>query len=403
VTTKRRIGVVTGTRADYGLLKGVLEEIAGDPKLELVLMVTGAHLSAEHGSTAAAIAADGFTPAAEIDMLHGSDSVVDVTKSLGRGIIGFADAYARLRPDIVLVLGDRFEIFAAAQAAVVARIPLAHLHGGELTEGAMDEALRHAMTKMAQIHFVSHEDHGRRVVQMGENPAHVFVTGAPGLDQVRRIKPMTRAELEESLGGFRLGKINFVVTYHPETLTGEDSVRQVAELLAGLESVEGARFVVTGVNSDPNNRAIARRLEAWVAADKNRAVMIQSLGQRRYLSCLALFDAVIGNSSSGIIEAPSFRIPTVNVGRRQQGRLRPRSVIDVACRCEEIAAGIARALAPEFRASLAGMENPYGDGFASRRIVSVLRSIPLEGVVIKRFRDLPMEQISLPRELAPTA
>lgn len=389
----RRIAVVSGGRADYGLLRPVMAAIRAAPDLDLQLLLTGAHFSARHGATARVAAEDGFPVAAEVDIgLDGdADTPVAVTRAVGRATIGFADAFERLRPDLVLVLGDRYEILAAAQAAALARIPLAHLHGGEITEGAVDEYIRHAVTKLAQLHFVSTPEHGRRVVQMGEDPDRVFVTGAPGLDEIARLRPLDRAAFEAALPGWRFGPVNLIVTFHPETLSGADPAAQVDELLAGLDTLPQAHVLVTGVNADAGNRAVAARMEAWVALRPGRAVMVASLGQARYLSALALMDAVVGNSSSGLIEAPSFRLPTVNVGDRQGGRLRAASVIDCPCRRAAVAAALARALDPAFRAGLAGLVNPYGDGGAAPRIVSVLRNVGLAGLAVKRFRDLAVD------------
>ncbi|WP_337996594.1 UDP-N-acetylglucosamine 2-epimerase [Oleispirillum naphthae] len=382
----RTVCVVTGSRAEYGLLLPLLKGIAADTRLTLQLAVTGMHLSPEFGLTVRQIEADGFTPDARVDMLLASDTPAGVAKSLGLGVIGFADALDRLRPDLLVVLGDRFEILAAAQAAMILRIPIAHIHGGELTEGLIDEAIRHSLTKMSHLHFTAAEPYRQRVIQLGEAPERVWTVGAPGLDAIRLTPRLSRAELSESLG-FDLAAPYFLVTYHPVTLDAAGG--GIAPLLAALAEFPGHRILFTGVNADPDNAPIREAISAFAAACPGRVHAAVSLGQKRYLGALAHADAVIGNSSSGILEAPSFRIPTVNIGDRQRGRLRAASVIDAGEDAATIASAIRHALSADFRAGLVDMQSPFGDGHASERMLETIATHPLEGLLMKRFQDMP--------------
>jgi len=384
---RRRICVVTGSRAEYGLLCRLLEEIEADPGLELQLVVTGAHLAPAHGLTWRAIAEDGFPIAAKVDMGLAGDSAADIARAMGRGIAGMGEAVARLRPHIVVVLGDRFEILAAVAAVLVAAVPVAHIHGGEVTEGAFDDAIRHAITKMAHLHFVAAEPYRRRVIQMGEDPGRVFTVGAPGLDGVARTAFMSRAALEADLG-FALGEGFLLVTYHPATLGGRPPAEAAGELLAALDAFPERRVLFTGVNADPGRDAVARAVTEYAAARPERVRAVDSLGRRRYLSALKHCAAVAGNSSSGLIEAPAVGTPTVNVGGRQAGRLRAASVIDCAEDRDAVAAALRRALDPAFMAAAADVPSPYGEPGASARIKAILKDVPLEGLVAKGFCDL---------------
>jgi UDP-hydrolysing UDP-N-acetyl-D-glucosamine 2-epimerase len=387
MTERRRIAVVTGTRAEYGLLYWLLRDIADDPALELQMIVTAMHLSPEFGMTVREIEQDGLPIAARVEMLLSSDTPVGVAKSMGLGTIGFADAFDRLRPDLVVVLGDRFEILAAAQAALVARIPIAHLHGGELTEGAVDESIRHALTKMASLHFTVAEPYRRRVLQLGEQPDRVFDFGAPGLDHLRRASRLSPEELERELG-FNLRSPLALVTWHPATLGATSPMVGLAELHMALERLPDLRLIWTLPNADVGGRSLIPAIEAWAASHAARVCLRASLGHKRYLSLLPLVDVMVGNSSSGLTEAPALGVPTVNIGDRQAGRLRSASVIDVAERADDIEQALRRALSPSFRAGLADMRPAYGDGDASRRIRDVLREVSLAGLERKRFRDL---------------
>jgi UDP-N-acetylglucosamine 2-epimerase (non-hydrolysing)/GDP/UDP-N,N'-diacetylbacillosamine 2-epimerase (hydrolysing) len=368
----RKICIVTGSRADYGLLYWLMKGIAADTTLELQVAATGMHLSPEFGLTVRQIESDGFTVAGKVEMLLSSDTPSAVTKSLGLGVIGFAEAFERLRPDIVVVLGDRFEILAAAQAALVLGIPTAHIHGGERSEEAFDESIRHAITKMAQWHFVAAEAYRKRVVQMGEPPDRVFNCGSPGLDHLAGLQWLSRAELEQSLG-MKLGRPLFLVTYHPVTLSGESPLVPMRELLAALDAFPEATLVFTYPNADTGGRAIIGCIDEFVARQGARAKAFVSLGQQRYLSLMRECDVVLGNSSSGLTEAPALRRATVNLGGRQSGRLKASSVIDAAEKRDAIVAAVREALSEPFRARLASTESPYGAGGASQAILARLR------------------------------
>jgi GDP/UDP-N,N'-diacetylbacillosamine 2-epimerase (hydrolysing) len=385
----RKICVVTGSRAEYGLLRWVLEEIRSAPELQLQLVATGSHLSPEFGLTYREIEHDGFQIDQRVESLLSSDSAVGIAKSMGLGLMGIADALQALQPEILLLLGDRFEIFAAAAAALVAAIPIAHVHGGELTEGAFDDAFRHSITKMAQLHFVATEDYRRRVIQLGEQPERVFVVGGLGLDAMARLALLDRAGLEQALD-FTLGASNLLVTFHPATLEAAASEQQLAELLAALDRRPDTHLIFTLPNADTNGRALCDMIKRYVAHRPNARAYV-SLGQLRYLSCLRHVDAIVGNSSSGLLEAPSFRIGTVNIGDRQRGRLRADSVVDCAPERVAIEAALGRVLSAGFRGTLECVRNPYGESGASARIVSILRRLPLDGIVKKRFHDLDQE------------
>ncbi len=384
---KRKICVVTGTRAEFGLLRWLMQDIAGGDDLELQVVATGMHLSPEFGLTVREIENAGFAIDARVEMLLSADTATGVTKSMGIGLIGFADALERLRPDLMLVLGDRFEIWAAATAALIAGMPIAHLHGGETTEGAFDEAIRHSITKMSHLHFVGAEPYRQRVVQLGEQPDRVFLVGGLGVDTIRRVPLLDKPSLEAALD-FPLGSRNLLVTFHPVTLEASSSARQMAELLTALEGLDDTRLIFTLPNADTGGRELMAMVEAFVARHPH-ARAFTSLGQQRYLSCLQFVDGVIGNSSSGLAEAPTFHIGTVNIGDRQKGRLSASSVIHCEPERKSIQQALAQLYDPAFRAALPSTVNPYGDGGASRKIIQVLRNHPLDQLLKKPFFDLP--------------
>lgn len=388
MTTKRKICIVTGTRAEYGLLYWLMKEIVADDNLHLQVVATGMHLSPEFGLTYQQIEDDGFTIDAKVEMLLSSDSPVGIAKSMGLGVIGFADVLNRLKPDILVLLGDRFEILAAAQVAMVSRIPIAHIHGGETTEGAFDEGIRHAITKMAQWHFVAAEPYRKRVVQLGEAPNRVFNFGAPGLDHLQHLDWMDRIALEKSLA-ISLGYPTFLITYHPATLSQQKPVAAMNELLAALDEFPDATAVFTYPNADTGGRALIERIDQWVATNKNRAKAFVSLGQRRYLSLMREADVIIGNSSSGLTEAPALKKATVNIGDRQKGRLKASSIIDVSEEKKLIVAAINKALSEGFRAGLSSTESLYGSGNVSRRIKGTLKTSAL--LTQKVFFDIEHE------------
>jgi len=383
----RKICVITGSRAEFGLLRWLMEAIDRSPAMTLQVVATGSHLSPEFGLTYREIEAAGFAIDRKVEMLLSSDTSVGVTKSIGLGLIGMADALRELDPDLVVLLGDRYEILAAATAVMIAHKSIAHLHGGEKTEGAFDDAIRHAITKMSHLHFVATEEYRRRVIQLGEDPARVHLVGALGLDSLKRLKLMERPELEESLD-FRLGKRNLLVTFHPETLLPGLAERHTGELLDALDTLDDVSIVFTLPNADTEGRKITSMIEAFVATHPNARSYV-SLGQLRYLSLVSLVDAVVGNSSSGIIEVPSLGKPTIDIGDRQKGRVRAASVIDCEPRRDDILKALSTALAPEFRAQLANVVNPYGSGGASEAIARVIEGCDLSGMMQKRFHDLP--------------
>lgn len=382
---KRRIAVFTGTRAEYGLLHGLMKAIQDDATLELQVIVSGAHLAPQFGQTWRQIEADGFPIAAKIDMLLAADTEVAVTKAMGLCLIGMADALERLRPDLLVLLGDRYEALVAAQAAMVARIPIAHIHGGETTQGAIDEAIRHAITKMSHLHFVAADAFRQRVVQLGEDPRRVWVVGAAGLDNIARLSPMNRDELARDLG-IELRRPLFVVTYHPVTLSGFDAGVAMSELLDALAGFDGT-IVITGTNADPGAQSARTAAESFIRAHPGRAVLVESLGVRRYLSLVAEADVVVGNSSSGLLEAPALGTATVDIGERQTGRLHAPSVIHCDESGDAIRAAVARALTPAHRELAQHRRTPYGTPGAAARIHAVLRSHTLHGLLQKAFFD----------------
>ncbi len=389
--TPRRICVVTTSRADYGLLRGLMRAIREDEALALQVIATGMHLCPEFGLTYRTIEQEGFHIDRKIEMLLSADSDRAATKSIGVGLLAFADALAELRPELLIVLGDRFELLAAAIAALLAKIPIAHIHGGETSQGAVDEGIRHAITKLASLHFAATETYRRRIIQMGEDPHRVFAFGAPGLDALHQVKLLTKPELEARLD-FALTTPTALVTYHPVTLERNTAEQQIENLLTALLR-EKVRAVFTKANADTQGRLINQRIAEFCQDRPVDYRLYDNLGQQVYLSCLRHLDLMIGNSSSGLIEAPSFKLPVVNIGDRQQGRIKAANVIDVGYAVEEIAAGIRQASARTWRERLEGMTNPYagrGDGRVSFDIKEQLKQVELtEALLKKQFYDLP--------------
>jgi GDP/UDP-N,N'-diacetylbacillosamine 2-epimerase (hydrolysing) len=383
----RRIGVVTVSRSDYGIYKPILRKILQDAELDLMIIAGGMHLSPEFGYTLGEIEADGFDIAAKVEMLLTSDSPMGVATSIGIGVEGFAQVYERLKPDLLVLLGDRFEMMSAAVATLPFRIPIAHIHGGESTEGAMDEAIRHSVTKMSHLHFASTEAYAKRIIQMGEEPWRVVVSGAPALDNLSEIRLMKRQELEDRFG-FNLQNPTLLVTYHSVTLECENTKYQVDELLAALAQSK-FNLIFTSPNADMQGRVILNAIRDFASGNPD-ARLVPSLGQEAYFSMMAIVAAVVGNSSSGIIEAASFHLPVVNIGNRQRGRVRGPNILDVGYSRGEILQGIHRASDPAFKKSLIGIGNLYGDGNAASRILSKLKSVPLDqGLIAKHFNDIP--------------
>jgi GDP/UDP-N,N'-diacetylbacillosamine 2-epimerase (hydrolysing) len=385
--TKRKICVVTGTRAEFGLMQILLRELQDDPEVDLQIIATGMHLSPEFNLTYRSIIDAGFNITKKIEVLLSSDSAVGISKSMGLAMISFSEAYSDLQPDVIVVLGDRFEIFGAVAAALICRIPVGHIHGGEATEGLIDESIRHSITKMSHLHFTASEKYRHRVIQLGEQPDRVFFTGTPGIDNIAQLELLSRLEFEDSID-FKLGeKNNILVTFHPVTLEKNSAERQFNEVLKALNELEDARVIFTMPNADTDGRIIMRQINQFVDNSKGKAKAFTSLGQVRYLSALKNMNLVLGNSSSGLIEAPSFRIPTVNVGDRQKGRIKADSVIDCEPNAKSIREAVHKALSAEFQHSIKSMVNPYGTAGASEKIKNILKSFPLEGILKKEFYD----------------
>jgi len=383
----RKIAVITGSRAEYGLLCWIMKGIHEDPELELQLIVTGMHLSPEFGLTYKEIERDGFIIDKKIEMILSADTPSAIAKSTGLGLIGFADALSDLQPDILVVLGDRYEIFAAAFSAALHRIPIAHIHGGETTQGAFDEVIRHSIPKMAYLHFVAAEEYRKRVIQLGEDPDRVFLVGGVGVDTIVKTDLLGKEEIEERLG-FKFEPRNLMVTFHPVTLENETASKQFSELLAALESLEDTHLIFTFPNADTDSRTISKMINGFVSKNSENSIAFTSMGRVNYLSTLQFVDGVIGNSSSGLAEAPTFKIGTVNIGDRQKGRLKADSVIDCEPTKESIEHAINRLYSEDFQKSLAMVENPYGKGDAAEKIIKVLRERFIPKEPKKEFYDL---------------
>ncbi len=382
----RTIGVVTGARSDYGIYLPLLRRIRDDPDLSLHLIVSGMHLSPEFGLTIDSICRDGFRIGDRVEMLLSSDTPAGIVKSMGLGAIGFAQSFCHVKPDILVVLGDRFEMYSAAFSALPFRIPVAHIHGGEITQGAIDDALRHSITKLSHLHFVATEEYARRVSQMGEESWRITVTGAPSLDNLYFMKLLTLHELENRYD-LTLSTPPLLVTFHPETLDYESTRRYMAQLLRGLDAID-IPVIFTMPNADTGGRIIQIMIKEYIENRPN-AYAVDNLGTLGYFSLMALSAAMVGNSSSGIIEAPSFELPVVNIGLRQHGRVRGANVIDVGHDSSEIAGGIEKAIQPEFKESLRDKANPYGNGDASEKIIKRLKEVRLdERMINKVFQDM---------------
>ncbi|MDA2941380.1 UDP-N-acetylglucosamine 2-epimerase [Enterobacter cloacae] len=376
-SAKRKVAVFTGTRAEYGLLYWLLKDVQNDKELELQLLVSGMHLSPEFGSTWQQIERDGFAIDEKIEILLSSDTPVGTAKSIGLGVLGFADALSRLKPDVLIILGDRFEALAVAQTAMILRIPVLHLHGGEITEGAYDDAIRHAITKLSYLHCTSTEEYKKRVIQLGEDPIRVANVGAIGLDHIKRSHFLSLEKLSVSLN-FKLTHPYFLVTYHPVTLGKESPEESFKALLEALDSYPNYQVILTYPNADDGGRKIIPLLEAYASSQPNRVLAIPSLGQLRYLSAVKHAAAVIGNSSSGIIEVPAFDVPTVNIGDRQKGRLAAKSVLNCPADSQSIINTIKIAITRSYKGPNERITNPYGQGNASSKIIEMIKSMNFE-------------------------
>jgi len=383
---RRKICVVTGTRAEYGLLYWLMKEITSDSDLQLQLIVTGMHLSPEFGLTYKEIEKE-FKIDKKIEMLLSSDTSIGISKSMGLAQISFSEAYEEMKPDILVVLGDRYEIFSAVSSAMIARIPIAHLHGGETTEGAFDESIRHSITKMSHLHFTATDEYRDRVIQLGEQPNRVFNVGGLGIENIKRLKLLDKKEFEESIG-FKLNKKNIIVTFHPVTLEDNTAREQFQNLLDVIDELKDTHIIFTKANSDTNGRVINQMIDEYVAKNYDKSVAFSSLGQLRYLSALQYVDAVVGNSSSGLAEAPSFKIGTINIGDRQKGRIMADSVIDCDCNIISIKNGFEKLYSKSFEAILKESSNPYGDGGASIKIKDIIKNSNLDNILKKSFYDL---------------
>lgn len=380
----RKICVITGSRAEYGLLSGLMRAIKEDESLELQVIATNMHLSPEFGLTYKEIERDGFFINKKVEMLLSSDTANATTKSVGLATIGFADAYEDLKPDMIVVLGDRYEILAAVSAALFYKIPVAHLHGGEITEGAYDDCIRHAITKMSHLHFTSTEEYRQRVIQLGEDPKRVFNVGAPGIENIKKVPLMDKKELESTLDGFTFNDKTLLITYHPVTLENSTAEEQIQNLLSALNEYPDIKIIFTLPNSDTDGRVIIRLINEYVSKHQEKAIAYPSLGLKRYLSALQFVKAVVGNSSSGIIEVPSFGIPTLNIGDRQKGRIAADSVINCGTSKKDILEGLDKVLNSEH----AEIHNPYEGKNTTADILHVLKTYPLEGLIQKTFYNL---------------
>ena len=384
---KRKICVITGSRAEYGLLKLTMTAISESHELDLQIIVTGMHLSPDFGNTVREVECDGFDITHRIKILDSDDSPEGLTKSMGLIINQFPQCYENLDPDLILVLGDRFEIFAAVIAAYIAKLPVAHIHGGETTEGALDEAFRHSITKMSHVHFTSTEQYKKRVIQLGEDPNRVFNVGAPGVESIRKLQLLSKAEVEKLIG-INLRERNLLVTLHPETLNVSITpTQQLENLLTALSELEDTTIIFTKANADTGGIAINKTIDDYVKQNKSNTVAHSSLGQLKYLSLLKYVDGVVGNSSSGIIEAPSFKIGTLNIGDRQQGRIRSKSIIDCNNTIDGIRSGLSKLYQTNFQESIQSCDNPYDGGDTSKNIINIIKECSLKNILKKQFYD----------------
>ena len=389
----RKICVVTGSRAEYGLLFWLMKDIQAEDGLDLQIIVTGMHLSTEYGLTYHQIESDGFVINKKVEMLLYPDSEVGITKSMGHGMIGFADALNELKPDLLVILGDRYEIFVAASSATIARIPIAHLHGGEVTEGAFDESFRHSISKMSHLHFTATEESRNRVIQLGERPDRVFNVGAIGVDNIVRLKLLDRSAFQQAID-FQLGEKNILVTFHPVTLEDATAKDQFQSLLDVLDEQDDVHIIFTKANSDTNGHIINTMIDDFVAKNFERSTCFSSMGQLRYLSALQFMDGVVGNSSSGLIEVPSFKIGTINIGDRQRGRTKANSIIDCLPNSYSIKLAMNELFSKEFSVKALLVNNPYDSAGTSEKIITEFDKVILDGILKKTFYDIKPPSVS---------
>lgn len=383
----RKICVITGTRAEYGLLSRLMRMIKDAPDTELQIIATNMHLQPEYGNTYKEIEADGFVIDCKVPMPKTSDDAAGTVKSMGEELKGLADTFAKLQSDLIVILGDRYEMLMAASVALIFRIPVAHIHGGEITEGAFDDAIRHSITKMSHLHFASTEEYRNRIIQLGENPDRVFYVGAIGVDNIKKVQLMTKEEVEASLG-FVIDKDTVLATYHPVTLANSSVENEIDAFLSALKEFTNLKVVFTMPNSDTGGDVIAERINGFVAENRGRSIAFKSLGMRRYLSVIPHVAAVVGNSSSGIVEVPSFGIPTLNIGDRQKGRTSCESVVDCLSDKESIVEGLEKVLSSGMAVVAQNAKNPYDKPDTAKSIFEIIRNYPLKGLVQKRFYDI---------------
>lgn len=384
--SKRKICIVTGSRAEYGLLYWLIKEVKADKDLELQLIVTGMHLSSEFGLTYKEIEKE-FKIDKKINMHLSSDTSIGISGSMGIAQISFSKTYNELKPDIIVVLGDRYEIFSAVSSAMISKIPIAHIHGGESTEGSIDEAIRHCITKMSHLHFTANEKYSKRVIQLGEKPSRVFNVGGPGIENIKKLKLLTKVQLEKAIN-FKLNIKNILVTFHPVTLENKTSKKQFHELLDTIDELENTNIIFTKANSDTGGKIINYMIDQYVKKNLDKSMCAASLGQLNYLSVLKYVDFMIGNSSSGLHEAPSFKIGTINIGDRQNGRIKSKSVVDCSPNKKSIKKAIKIIYSNKFQKLLKNVKNPYGNGYASKKIVKVLKTAKLDNILKKTFFDI---------------
>tara|TARA_A100001015_G_scaffold257634_1_gene300367 strand:+ start:4152 stop:5321 length:1170 start_codon:yes stop_codon:yes gene_type:complete len=385
---KKKICIVTGSRAEYGLLYWLIKEIKADPDFKLQLVATGMHLSSKFGLTYKVIEKD-FKIDKKIDMHLSSDTSVGISKSMGIAQISFSKAYKVLKPDIIVVLGDRYEIFSAASAAMISKIPIAHIHGGEITEGSWDDNIRHCISKMAHLHFTANEEYKNRVIQLGEDPSRVFNTGGMGIENIKRLKLLSKNKFEKSIN-FKLNKKNILVTFHPATLENNTSKKQFQELINTINELDDTNIIFTKTNSDINGKVINQMIDRYTAKYPKKSIGFTSLGQLRYLSALKYVDAVVGNSSSGLLEAPSFKIGTINIGDRQKGRIKAKSVIDCSAKKKDIQKSFKKLYSKNFQQLLNNVNNYYDNGFSSKKIIKVLKNFNLKNILKKNFYNIQL-------------
>lgn len=382
----RKICIVTGSRADYGLLYWLIKNVKIDKDLKLQLVATGMHLNKKFGLTYKEIEKD-FKIDKKVNMFLSSDTSEGISKSMGIAQKSFSKVYNELRPDILVVLGDRFEILSAATSAMLSRIPIAHISGGETTEGVIDEAIRHCITKMSHLHFTATEEYSKRVIQLGESPKRVFCVGGTGIENIRRLKLLKREEFEKVIN-FKLNTKNILVTFHPETLETKSSKKYFQEILNSIDKLKDTSIIFTKSNSDIEGNIINLMIDQYTQKNSHKSICVTSLGQVKYLSALKHVDMVVGNSSSGIAEAPSFKIGTINIGKRQNGRIKAKSIVDCSANTDNISKAIKKVYSTKFKNLLKKVKNPYDKGCASKKITKILKTIKLDNILKKSFFDI---------------